>query len=41
VASLSDRNRGTPLAAEAKELVARTREVAGRTTDVVEKALQE
>jgi glutamate formiminotransferase/formiminotetrahydrofolate cyclodeaminase len=40
VASLSDRNRGTPLAAEAKELVARTREVAGRTTDVVERALQ-
>ena len=39
VVSLADRTRGEPLAAEAGELVARTRELARRTTDIVERAL--
>jgi glutamate formiminotransferase/formiminotetrahydrofolate cyclodeaminase len=40
VNSLSDKARGSALATEAKTLVARTRELAERTTEIVEKALQ-
>ena len=41
VGSLGDKTRGAGLAAEAKTLVARTRELAGRTSDVVEKTLSD
>jgi formiminotetrahydrofolate cyclodeaminase len=39
VTSLGDSSRGTALAAEAKALVARTRELARQTTELVERAL--
>jgi glutamate formiminotransferase / formiminotetrahydrofolate cyclodeaminase len=39
VAALSDRQRGAPLAVEAKELVARTRELARKTAEIVERGL--
>jgi formiminotetrahydrofolate cyclodeaminase len=40
VVALGDRSRGATLAAEAKALVMRTRELVARTTAIVEKALQ-
>ena len=40
VTALSDKGRGTALSDEATALVARTREVARKTTDIVEKALE-
>jgi glutamate formiminotransferase/formiminotetrahydrofolate cyclodeaminase len=40
VGSLSDKSRGAALTAEARTLVARTRELAGRTTDIVENGLE-
>jgi formiminotetrahydrofolate cyclodeaminase len=39
VASLGDRSRGERLAAECRELVERTRELARRTAAIVERAL--
>jgi glutamate formiminotransferase/formiminotetrahydrofolate cyclodeaminase len=40
VAALSDRPRGAPLAVEAMELVARTRELSRKTAEIVEKRLE-
>jgi formiminotetrahydrofolate cyclodeaminase len=40
VVALGDRSRGAALAAEAKALVARTRETVARTIAIVEKALE-
>ena len=40
VGALSDKTRGATLAADASELVARTRDLVRRTTDIVEKALE-
>jgi formiminotetrahydrofolate cyclodeaminase len=40
VIALADKARGTALAAEARQLVARTRDLSRHTTDIVEKALE-
>jgi glutamate formiminotransferase/formiminotetrahydrofolate cyclodeaminase len=40
VAGMADKGRGAALSAEAKELVERTRELTGKTTDLVERGLE-